>query len=265
MYFRAIPFEQTLGAFAETHSAEERIREDDFESVLRVLAGPSPWQQFIVTNLRVARQNIPSRPFRVVSAKEFERTMRALGEQGDLGHTPGVTDKRTGVITMQEFFGMNSHATYLGAALHEAVHLVSHPPGRANRQHSTAWGIVGEGLLEGLVECVTVDILNTQRIALARPKMRGHVQRLPVAIELLRGLGVPLLGRVLFEGDFRQFLLLMHHTYSVRGWQEIQSLTTANNPRRAIQRMNELRAVQEQQRREELRIRMRQIPSRTPP
>jgi hypothetical protein len=169
MYLRvAKPFGRTLGAysnhlgaFGESRSAEERIREEDFEAVLRVLAGPSPWQRYISEGLRVARQNIPRRAFRVASSKEFEQTMRALGQQGDLGHIPGVTDKRTGIITMQEFFGVNSQATYLGAALHEAVHLVSHPPGRAGRQHSTAWGIVGEGLLEGLVECVTIDILNT--------------------------------------------------------------------------------------------------------
>lgn len=269
MYLRTMdPFGQKrgayttlLGALSEARTAEQRIREDDFETVLTVLAGASPWQRYIRESLRVTRQNLPRRPFRVVSSKEFEQTMRALGHQHDLGHIPGVTDKRTGIITMQEFFGINSHATYLGAALHEAVHLVSHPPGRAGRQHSTAWGILGEGLLEGLVECVTIDILNAQRIALPRLTMRGHLQRLPVAIELLRRLGVPLLARVLFEGDFRQFLLQMHNTYSVRGWQEIQSLTTANNPQSAIQRMNELRAAQEQQ----SRTRMRPIPSsRTP-
>ena len=264
MYLRTPPFEQTLGAFSETRSAEERIREGDFESVLKVLAGPSPWQQFIVPNLRVARQNIPSRPFRVVNRTEFEQTMRALGDQSDVGHIPGVTDKRTGIITMQEFFGINSHATFLGAALHETVHLVSHPSGRANRQHSTAFGIVGEGLLEGIVECVTIDILNAQRITLARQSMRGHTRRLPVAIELLRLFSRPLIGRVLFEGDFQQFLLLMHHTFSVRGWQEIQTLTTANNPQRAIQRMSELRAAQERQRNTELQNRMRQTPARTP-
>jgi hypothetical protein len=250
-----------LGALSETRTAEQRIREDDFETVLTVLAGVSPWQRYIRESLRATRQNLPRRPFRVVSRKEFEHTMSALGHEGDLGHIPGVTDKRTGIITMQEFFGINSHATYLGAALHEAVHLVSHPPGRAGRQHSTAWGILGEGLLEGLVECVTIDILNAQRIALPRLTMRGHLQRLPVAIALLRRLGVPVLARVLLEGDFRQFLLQMHNTYSVRGWQEIQSLTTANDPQRAIQRMHELRAAQEQQ----SRTRSTPVPSsRTP-
>ncbi len=263
------PFGQTpdvtstlQGTLGGARTAEERIREGDFEKVLAVLAGPSPWQQYIRESLRLARQNLPSRPFRVLSRREFEQIM---GPDVDVSHTPGVTDKRTGTISMLEYFGGSSQATYLHAALHEAVHLVSHPPGRGGRLHSTAWTPFGEGLLEGIVECVTIDILNEQHIALARPEMRGHQQRLPVAIEMLRRLSRPLLARVLFEGDYQQFILLMHHFYSVTGWEEIKSLTTANNPRRAIQRMNELRAAQEQRRRDELRVKMQQIPtSRTP-
>jgi hypothetical protein len=253
-----------LAEHSDFRSAEDRIDEDDFEAVLGVLAGASPWQEYIRENLRVARQNLPHRPFRIVSSKEFARTMEALGDGGDIAHIPGVTDKRAGVITMQEFFGRNSHATYLGAALHETVHLVSHPVGRGRKRHSTAWSILGEGLLEGLVECITRDILSAQGIALARPSMRGHQQRVPVARELLRNVGVPLLARVLFAGDYHQFLMVMNHTYSPAGWAEIGRATTANDPARAIQRMNELRAVEEQRRIEELKRRFSQIPRRAP-
>lgn len=229
-----------------------------------MLAGASPWQEYIRENLRVARQNLPRRPFRIVSSKDFAQTMAALGRDGDIAHTPGVTDKRTGVITMLEFFGVNSHATFLGAVLHETVHLVSHLAGRGRQSHSTAWPILGEGLLEGLVECITRDILSAQGIALARPSMRGHQQRVLVARELLRNLSVPLLARVLFAGDFHQFLMVMNHTYSPAGWTEIKRLTTANNPARAIQRMNELRALEEQRHIEELKRLSRQIPRRAP-
>ena len=187
--------------------------------------------------------------------------MRALGEGGDMAHIPGVTDKRAGIITMQEFFGKNSHQTFLGAALHEAVHLVSAPPGRSRTQHSTAWGILGEGLLEGLVECVTRDILTTPRNRAGPARLfLGHQQRVPVAREFLRRLSVPLLARVLFGGDFQHFLMVMNHTYSPAGWTEIKMLTTANNPARAIQRMNELSAVEEQRHNKELRRRFSRIP-----
>lgn len=227
-------------------SAEDRVDEDGFEAVLAVLAGPSPWQEHVRENLRVARQNLPRRPFRIVSSKEFAQAMQALGEGGDIAHTPGVTDKRTGIITMQEFFGVNSRATFLGAALHEAVHWVSHPAGRGGKSHSTAYGILGEGRLEGLVECITRDILSAQRIALARPDRRGHQQRVPVARELLQRHGATLLARLLFAGDYREFLMLMNRTYSPAGWMEMGKLTTGNDPVQAIRRMNELRAVEQQ-------------------
>jgi hypothetical protein len=249
-------FQGTLSGY---RSGEDRIYEEDFEAVLAVLAGPSPWQEDIRESLRIARHNLPRRAFRIVNSDEFVRTMRALGESGDMTHIPGVTDKRAGIITMQEFFGKNSHQTFLGAALHEAVHLVSHPPGRSGKQHSTAWGILGEGLLEGLVECVTRDILSAQRIALARPSLLGHQQRVPVARALLRSLSVPLLARVLFGGDFQQFLMVMNHTYSPAGWVEIKMLTTANEPVRAIQRMSELSAIEEQRRNQDLKRRFNRI------
>jgi hypothetical protein len=258
-------FSTRLGALSAVRSAEERIYEDDFEKVLSVLTSPSRWQQYTQKNLRLARQNLPSRPFRIVSSKDFAQTMIALGEQGDLGHIAGVSDKRAGIITMQEFFGINSRATYLGAALHEAVHLVSHPPGRGRVPRSTAFGALGGGLLEGLVECITREILTANKIALPGPDKRGHLQRVPVAVAMLQQLGVPPVAGLLFDGDFRQFLPLVHSLFSVTGWQEIQSLTTANNPRRAIQRMNELRAVQEQTRLHELRHQSSQIPRPTPP
>jgi hypothetical protein len=251
------PFGSALhGAFSGTRSGEERIREEDFESVLTVLAGPSPWQQYIRANLRITRQHLPRRPFRVVKYAELAETMRALGDEQNIGHIPGVTDKRTGTIIMQEWFGVNSNATFLGAALHETVHLVSHPANQG-RAHSTGFSILGEGLLEGMVECVTLDILKAQRITLAREKWRGHIQRVPVAVALLRSLSVSLLARVLFGGDFQQFVLTMHHIYSRQGWEEIKQLTTENKPQQAIRRMSELRASQEQQRATQLRINVR--------
>jgi hypothetical protein len=88
----------------------------------------------------------------------------------------------------------------------------------------------------------------------------GHQQRVPVARALLRSLSVPLLARVLFGGDFQQFLLVMNHTYSPAGWTEIKTLTTANNPARAIQRMSELSAMEEQRHTEELKRRFNRIP-----
>jgi hypothetical protein len=49
--------------------------------------------------------------------------------------------------------------------------------------------------------------------------------------------------------------MVMNHTYSPAGWTEIKILTTANNPARVIQRMNELSAVEERRHNEDLKHR----------
>ena len=69
------------GDLSGYRSGEDRVYENDFEAVLAVLAGPSQWQEHIRQSLRVARQNLPRRAFRVVNSEEFVRTMRALGER----------------------------------------------------------------------------------------------------------------------------------------------------------------------------------------
>jgi hypothetical protein len=255
--------EGSLHGFAGGRSAEEPIGEGQFESVLKVLTGPSPWQPFLIENLRLARKRLPPRPFRVVKLAEFEQVMQGSGHTGNVRNIGGVTNKRTGVITMLEW-RVNSGETFLGAALHEAVHLVSHPPGSGTDSVSTANAALGPGLLEGLVECVTIDILNEQRITLARSSMRGHMQRLPVAIALLRGFGVHVLSRVLFGGDSSQLEAFMVHIYSKPGWNAIRAATTDNQPQRAMQMMKLHRERQERERNEQLKKLFRQTPARQP-
>ena len=232
------------GELSEARSAQERIREDQFNYVLKILAGNSLWQSYITKNLAAIKNNLPQRPFRVVDRREYVRTLTALGRE-DSGHIPGITDKSSGVITMVEFFGGGSNATYLGAALHEAVHLVSHPAGGSRAGQSTALATLGDGLFEGLVECVTDNILTTQGFTLANPKMRGHDDRVPVAKALISAFGVPLFARLLFEGVYQPFTHQMILTYSKDGWEEIKNLTKANNYKRALVRMKELSAIQQ--------------------
>jgi hypothetical protein len=233
-----------LGEPSGTRSAGERIREQHFGYVLKILAGRSLWQTYINKNLAVARKNLPKRPFLVVTRSEFDKTLITL-KRPESAHLPGITDKRTGVITMIEYFGGSSNATYLGAALHEAVHLVSHPPGRSSSGESTSSKNLEEGLHEGLVECVTENILTTQGFTLAKGKLRGHEDRIPVAKAMVNRFGVPLFARLLFEGDFQHFIPQMVLTYSSPGWEEIKSLTTANKPKLAIDSMKKWEAIQQ--------------------
>jgi hypothetical protein len=240
---------------APFRSAEDRVSEDDFEAVLAVLAGPSPWQQYITPNLKAARANIPGHPFQIVNSGRFTQVMADLGETGDVRNTPGVTDKKRGQITMQDEFGQNSHAARFGHALHETVHLVSHPAGKSPQGRSTVRGMLADGPFEGLVEAVTEDILQEQKIALAQGDQRGHPKRVPVVRQLFQTLAqhriapVPFFASALFVGDMtvNQFLMQMHWTFSAGGWAQIQALTTNDQRDVAIRKIEELAVAQDRQ------------------
>lgn len=226
-------------------SAEDRVDDDHLEAILEVLVSPSPWQEYLAPALDIARPRLPKHGFRVQPRAEFTQTMHDLGHKGEVGNIPGVTNKRTGVISMLGWFGEKSRQSYLGAALHETVHLVSHDPGRSTSQHSTAWGLLGEGILEGLVEAITCDVLNARKIKLAKPSMRGHQRRVPVVRELMKGFTIPILGRVLFQGNMDQFRLTVTFIYGGLGWHEVRQLTTNDQPEAAIMAMKRHRAAEE--------------------
>ena len=229
---------------AKFTSADDRVTEDDFKAVLDVLGGKSPWQGNIQPNIDKGLKNSAKHPFQIVDSKIYAQRMAAVGETGDFNSTPGVTDKKQGLISMLESFGVNSRAARFGHALHETVHLVSDPPGKAPNGHSSALAQLGSGLLEGLVEAVTEDILTMQGLKLARADLRGHVARVPVARALIKDVGVPLLGGLLFGGNFHDFLMTVNGMYSAAGWMQIKNLTTADHRDSAIAKMKELSAAQ---------------------
>jgi hypothetical protein len=231
-------------------SAEDRVDNDSFEAILTVLGGDSPWRDYVRPACAEARKNIPKDVFQVLPQAEYIKALAQIDPKATASDTPGVTNKKDGYIRMEGYFGTRSREAMLGLSLHEVVHLVSHRPGRAGQQHSTAIGVLGEGLLEGLVELVTCNILTAQKIQLADPKRRGHQKRVPVVVELMKGYGVGVgwLGPVLFRGDYQAFHRLMDAAFTMAGWMEIQRLTTSNNPDGAKRRMGELRATAEKAR-----------------
>jgi hypothetical protein len=228
-------------------SAEERVDEDAFDSVWAVLIGDSSWKEFITPAADITKKNLPKRPFRVVPPAEYAPELAALDKSADPNDTPGVTDKRKGIVWVQGFFGTKSREGMMGHALHELVHLVSHKQGMSDQDMSTAKTALGSGLLEGLVELITTDILTTQKIKLAESNHRGHQKRVPVVQDLMAtyGIGGSILGPALFRGETERLIRITEVAFSTAGWMEIKRLTTSDNPEGAKRRMAELRAKEE--------------------
>jgi hypothetical protein len=215
------------------NSGGDPVHESDFSDVLDVLAGRSPWQDYIRKNLDVAKK-AGKGTFRVLDGEKFHDAT-SFGTQ-----TPGVTDKRTGDITMQQW-GRPQH-TYLLAALHECVHWVSAPAAQgATNGQSTAHGSLGDGLLEGLVEVVTDDILGTQKIGLPSSGMLGHQERVPIVRRLMETTSVDFFARPLFCGELTNFIMVMHSTYTREGFDRIRALATARMTKDALDSITNLR------------------------
>jgi hypothetical protein len=124
------------------------------------------------------------------------------------------------------------------------VHLVSDPVSQC-AQASTAHHFLKNGLLEGLVEVVTEDILAAQNLALPSDEWRGHQQRLPIVRELLRTAGMPLLAGLLFQGFSAGFNEKMTSIYGSDNWEAIRNMATLNMTDRALDRMRTSAAAQQ--------------------
>lgn len=215
-------------------SGGDPVQDFEFGDVLDVLGGRSPWQSYIAPNLQIAKSSPKS--FTVLDTDAFKQ------KTGYGTSVPGVTYKKTGDIIMQQWGAAGR--TYLGAALHECVHLVS-DPARQGTPDSTALLPLGMGLLEGLVEAITEDILTAQGMSLASDRMRGHQKRAPIVRELLKTTSIPFFARVLFQGDSAQFNMVMEYIYSKAEWNRIRAFATAERTQDALQLMQKARAAQE--------------------
>ena len=208
-------------------SAAEQISvyEDDFKDVCAVLAGPSKWLEFFRDNIPIAIKAMPSHKFQFLSTKDFEREGRPS--------TLGTTDKLTGEIKLLDISSNNSGFAAMGAALHELVHLVSHPPQQGKR--ITVFEALGEGLMEGLTHVITEDILMQQGITPFSEHLYGdRVKIVRKLIEVLQPNSVRMFGKALFLGNLGEITMLAQFLGS-NAFREVKNLATMHNSRKAIE------------------------------
>lgn len=210
-------------------SAAERVSvfEEDFEGVCEVLAGPSRWKEFISPNIAPAIKKFPGRSFRIVSAEEFGRY--AL-EPDDMG----FTDKIKGEVVFKEIF-KDSAATVMNSALHEMVHWVSHPAEQGKQV--TVMIFLGRGLMEGLTQVVTEDIVQDQGIA---PYSKAvYTERVAIVRKLMEQIPLRAFGEALFQGHVQKLQPALD-LYGPAAWQQIKTYATMNNSQKAIECIDNL-------------------------
>ena len=217
-------------------SAERHIKEQDAPQIFALLCGPSPWSQFFRSNLNAHLQSIPKqRPIRIVTDGEFARKYKDVFNAPAPQDAQGFVDRRNATIYLKEFPARNFGRSLVGIALHEAVHLFSHPPGRSNQLRATSYSFLGTGLLEGLTQAITEDIQTAQCIQPMRERWQAYKDYLPVARELIRIFTPAIVGDAYFNGNVTRLLRVIEGRWTFPSFRALRTLTDQKDTGQALQ------------------------------
>lgn len=221
-------------------SAERDITDKDAAPILTILGGPSPWQQFLQQNLATHRRTLPAKPIRICDEREFASSYRRVHQEAPSADTQGFVDRRNGMMILKEFPIGNIGKSKVGIAVHEAVHLFSHPPGKSNRIRATAFSLLGPGLLEGITQMVTDDILRTQCISAMRSQWQPYKEVTAIARRFLASFSQPVVGNAYFQGDINQLLNLIQIKWTERWYVRLRDLADRKQMKAALSMIDTL-------------------------
>lgn len=217
------------------NSAERNITERDAAQIFAILGGPSPWQGYLQRNLAAHQKSLPARPMRIVTDGEFATTYSAIFRRPPPAHAQGFVDRRNATIFLREFPARNFNQTKAGLALHEAVHLFSHPPGKSNSLRGTVYALLEEGLLEGLTQTITEDIQSAQCIRPLRAAWQPYKEYIPVARKFLETITPALVADAYFDGTITPLINAIERRWTIAGFQGVRRLTNQRKTHEALQ------------------------------
>ncbi len=221
-------------------SAERNITEKDAPRIFAILGGPSPWQPHLQRNLAAHKKDLSARPMRIVTEGEFAKRYRGVFGQPAPADAQGFVDRRNATIFLREFPARNFNQTKAGLALHEAVHLFSHPSGRSNSLRATAYGLLEQGLLEGLTQIVTEDIQAAQCIRPLRTEWQAYKEYIPVARRFMQVFTPALVADAYFSGIVTPLINAITRRWSIDGFRRVRQLTNRKQTQQALQAIEAL-------------------------
>lgn len=171
---------------------------------------------------------------RIVRDETFATEYKKIFDLYPDADAQGFVERRNAVIYLKEFPQGNSNQSKVGLALHEAVHLFSHPAGKSNHLRGAAYGMLGRGLLEGFTQVVTEDIQAEQAIRPMRSDWQAYRQFTPVVRKLLKLLGPNLIAGAYFYGQLNPFLQGVIAKMTAARFHQLRQLTDQGNTQQAI-------------------------------
>ncbi len=215
-------------------SAERNVTEKDAPQIFTILGGPSPWQAYLQRNLAARKQDLPAKPMRIVTDGEFARRYSAIFGRRPSTDAQGFVDRANATMYLREFPTRNFSQTIVGLALHEAVHLFSHPPGKSNLLRATAYGLLEEGLIEGLTQALTEDIQAAQCISPLRAKWQPYRECVPLARALLYIFTPSVVADAYFNGAMTPLIDAITRRWTAEAFGRVRQLANQKKTQQAL-------------------------------
>lgn len=220
-------------------SAERNITEKDAPRVFQLLCGPSPWQPYLRANLNAHLKDLPrQRPIRI-ELNPAGRYKAVFGSRMP-ADAKGFVDRKNAIIYLAEFPTPNPGKSLVGLALHEAVHLFSHPPGRSNQLRASAYGFFGPGLLEGLTQVITEDIQAAQGLQPMRSRWQAYKEYTPVARRFIQIFTPALVAEAYLNGNLLKLQQAIQRRWGMSEFQRVAGLTSQKKTAEALKLIDSL-------------------------
>jgi hypothetical protein len=227
-------------------SAERNVTENDAQHIFTILAGPSRWQSYLKFNVERHIKDLPSRPMRIVNDSEFAKQYKRIFGTAPSANARGFVDRRNATIYLSEFPARNFGQSKAGLALHEAVHLFSHPPGKSKNLRATVYALLEEGLLEGLTQMITEDIQTAQGIRPLRDDWRAYRKYIPVAARFLQAFTPAVVGDAYFCGKVTPLIDAITRRWTAEGLSQVRRLANQEKTEEALQAIDALEQAHSQ-------------------
>jgi outer membrane protein OmpA-like peptidoglycan-associated protein len=228
----------------------EAISEKDGQKLLTILAGPSPYQDYILPVMATQGSALPKNFLRIVTnvRTQVPAPLQGLFTTSENKLVAGTIDRWTRTIFMIPAPGLRGE-TRLEFALHEAIHLFAHPviPQKGSCPRicvGTFQKTYGTGFGEGATQVITEDIMAAQGIS-RYYRERPYDAFTPPVREITKIFSLGTLARAYFWGATKEFSEAMESRWG-NAWRNVANFTSAREPKKALDEINRLEAAYHQ-------------------
>jgi hypothetical protein len=222
----------------------QAVGEQDGEKLLSILAGPSPYRDYILPVMATQGSALPKRFFRIVTnvRTQVPAPLQGLFRASDDKLVAGTVDRWTRTIYMIPAPGLRGE-TRLEFALHEAVHLFAHPviPPKGSCPRicvGTFQRTYGTGFGEGATQVITEDIMAEQGIS-KYYRERPYDAFTPPVRAIMKIFSVRALARAYFWGATQELTAALESRWG-KAWRHVANFTSAGETKKALDAINRL-------------------------